>query len=61
MSISDEELATQMQQRSRSLDAWAQRRLRSELYDLVAVQFGDRPVVVAYDVDLYVGQRTAVV
>jgi hypothetical protein len=40
------------------VDSDAQQRLRSDLCELLAAQFGSRPVVVPYDVDLYVGMRT---
>ena len=42
------------------VDNDAQRRLRTDLYELLATQFGSGPVVVPYDVDLYVGKRTEV-
>jgi hypothetical protein len=42
------------------VDDGAQRRLRADLYDLLAAQFGSGPVVVPYDVDLYVGKRADV-
>jgi hypothetical protein len=42
------------------VDEERQQRLREELYELVAVQFGERPVLVPYDIDLFVGERTEV-
>jgi SAM-dependent methyltransferase len=40
------------------VDAGAQQRLRAELEALVHDHFGNQPVVVPYDVDVYVGKRT---
>ena len=41
------------------IDDDAQQRLRADLAALIGRQFGDGPVVVPYDIDLYIGSRTA--